>query len=701
MNCPFAKTLLGLFLFAEVFAPAHAQERAATDEPATQSDSQSDSTTTTTKPKDEPTFVAPEPVVVVTTASRGPAIGDPSAATTVINKAQIQTAPAQTPDQLLHDIPVIALPRNDSHSLHPTGQSISMRGLGRGRTLVLTDGVPLNDPFGGWIHWNKVPLNEIVRAEIVRGATSNLYGSLAMAGVIQYLTAPTYEKRLFAQVDGGNFNSYHGNFTTAGPLGENFSGGIYGDFYRTDGYPIVKDRGPVDKPAAFESNNGGLKLTWKPSPQLTAFMGANYYLEGRDSGTKKTNNDWWFGDGTTGVDYQTEGGSHWQFRLFGGAEQFSNNNSSINAARTIEVRTLHQDIPVHNVGGSVVWWYPFSANNLFALGFDSRFISADNKEKTYSSTTGLFTGSRSAGGSQELIGFFGEWHLTPVENLSLSAGLRYDYWWNFDAESVATTGVVTSFPNEGKGAINPRLGLIYRINPELSVRTAGYTGFRAPNLNELYRGFFSAGVQNNGNPALGPERVYGGEMGADWSPVKPLRFSVTGFYNLLTDLIQSVTVTPTLTQRENVGKAESYGVELESQYQPFANWTFTAAYALTISDVTQNNQNPALVGNWLPGVPRQQGVVSARWADPDWLDVTLRLRAEGYQFANDLNTFRLPGYATMDLFVSRELRELVNHLKVFVAVTNLFNKQIITGKNQTVTNIGAPLTVWGGLRTQF
>ena len=436
--------------------------------------------------------------MVVTTASRGPAIGDPSAATTIIGPLQIETAPAQTPDQLLHDVPVIALPRNDSHSLHPTGQSVSMRGIGTGRTLVLTHGVPLNDPFGGWIHWNKIPLNEIVRAEIVRGATSNLYGSLAMGGVIQYLTAPTSEKRLFAQVDGGNFNSYHGNFTTAGPLGEALSGSVYGDFYRTDGYPIVKNRGPVDKPAAFESNNGGLKLTWKPSAQLSAFMGANYYLEGRDSGTNKTNNDWWFGDGAAGVDYQTEGGSHWQFRLFGGGEQFSNNNSSINAARTTEVRTLHQDIPVQNVGGSVVWWRPLGEKNLLTLGFDSRFITADNKEKTYSATTGSFTGARSAGGNQELIGFFGEWHWTPVEPLAVTAGLRYDYWWNFDAQSIATTGAVTQFPDEGKGAINPRLGLVYHLTPELSIRTAAYTGFRAPNLNELYRGFFSGGVQNNG-----------------------------------------------------------------------------------------------------------------------------------------------------------------------------------------------------------
>jgi iron complex outermembrane recepter protein len=133
----------------------------------------------------------------------------------------------------------------------------------------------------------------------------------------------------------------------------------------------------------------------------------------------------------------------------------------------------------------------------------------------------------------------------------------------------------------------------------------------------------------------------------------------------------------------------------------FPTLTFAASYALTISEVIQNNQNPALVGKWLSGVPSQQGVVSARWADPDWLDITLRIRAEGVQYANDLNTFKLPGYATVDLYVARELRELMNNVKAFVAVTNLFDKQIITGKNQTVTNIGAPLTVWVGLKTRF
>ena len=117
--------------------------------------------------------------------------------------------------------------------------------------------------------------------------------------------------------------------------------------------------------------------------------------------------------------------------------------------------------------------------------------------------------------------------------------------------------------------------------------------------------------------------------------------------------------------------------------------------------MTENNQNPALVGKWLANVPRNQGVISARWADPDWFDVTLRFRAEGLRYANDLNTFKLAGYATADLYIARELRQLMNGLTTFVSLTNLFDRQIVTGKNATVTNIGSPLAVWGGLKVRF
>ena len=132
MNRAFVKTVL-VVLLAGVVVPAHAQERAATDGSATQSTSPADSATEN-KPKEEPVVIAPEPVVVVTTASRGPAIGDPSAATTVIGEAQIESAPAQTPDQLLHDVPVIALPETTAIRSIPPDKASRCVGLAGANT---------------------------------------------------------------------------------------------------------------------------------------------------------------------------------------------------------------------------------------------------------------------------------------------------------------------------------------------------------------------------------------------------------------------------------------------------------------------------------------------------------------------------------------------------------------------------------------
>lgn len=664
---------------------------------------------TATSAKNEPVFVAPEPVVVVVTASRGPTVNDAPVATTVITQKEIATTPAQSPDQLLRDVPSVSLPRNDSHFVHPTGQSITIRGLGRGRTLVLADGVPLNDPFGGWIQWNKIPLGTIDRAEIVRGASSNLYGSLAMAGVVQYLTAPTDEKRLYGQIDGGSFNTFHTGFNTGGPLTSALSGSVHGDIFRTDGYKLVLRRGPVDKPANFESNSGGAKLSWKPNDKLSSFFSANYYSDFRDSGSHRARNNWWFGDGAGGIDYKTNGGNNWQFRLFGGAEKFSNNNVSINTARTTEVRTLHQYIPVQHIGGSLVWWKALNAQHTLTFGVDSRFITAENKEKSYSGTTGLLNGKPKAKGNQELMGLFGEWSYTPIEPVTFTAGLRYDHWWNFHAEAVDRLGAFTRFPDQDKGSFNPRLGVVYRVTPEIGLRAAGYTGFRAPNLNELYRSFGN-NPTTFGNPELGPERVKGFEAGVDWAPLRALRFNLTGYFSHLEDLIQTLTVAnpglnPTIcagaatcNKRNNVGAARSYGVELDSEYRPFSTLTLSANYAMTMAYITDYPEDTRLLGKWLSSVPRHQGAISARWSDPDWLDFTLRVRAEGKQFANDLNTLILPGYVTLDAYAARDI---VKGAQVFVSLNNLLDKKVITGRSTTVTNIGAPLSAIGGLKFKF
>src|SRR6185503_11871026 len=118
---------------------------------------------------------------------------DVPASLNVLTGSQIKTSPAVVADDVLRQIPTFSLfTRASSLSSHPTSQGVSLRGIGPSgvsRTLVLADGIPQNDPFGGWVYWTRVPLESVNRIEVVDGPSSSLYGNYAMGGVINIMTA--------------------------------------------------------------------------------------------------------------------------------------------------------------------------------------------------------------------------------------------------------------------------------------------------------------------------------------------------------------------------------------------------------------------------------------------------------------------------------------------------------------------------------
>src|SRR5205814_1757841 len=115
-------------------------------------------------------------------------LGDVPASVSIVSSEQIRQSPAVVADDLLRQVPTFSLfRRTSSLSSHPTAQGVSLRGVGPSgvsRTLVLLDGVPFNDPFGGWVYWSRVPLESTERIEVVDGSSSSLYGNYAMGGVI-------------------------------------------------------------------------------------------------------------------------------------------------------------------------------------------------------------------------------------------------------------------------------------------------------------------------------------------------------------------------------------------------------------------------------------------------------------------------------------------------------------------------------------
>lgn len=639
----------------------------------------------------------PPPLTTVVTATRGTPIGESAAATTVLLPREVRASPGRAFDEVLRSVPAVSLPRSDSRALHPTAQSVSLRGVGRGRTLVLLDGVPLNDPFGGWIQWNKLPRSQLERVETVFGATSNLYGSLAMGGVIQAFTRPVSRPRLVIEGDYGNGDTPHLALFGAMKLGEDGSVGLSADVFRSDGHPVVSRAfaGAVDRPAGFESQNVGARGAWSTHwGELWAT--ANYFREERSAGTELTGNRQWTADAATGL-HAALGEGQLELQLFGGAQRFHNENSRVDATRSSELRALSQEIPVAHLGGSALWSTRLGERQTLALGVDSRFVDAVNREEVFDAS-GAFTGVRSAAGRQVIAGVFGDWSIRPIEVLTVSAGLRADAWWNIDGRQVSLDGVETRFQERRDLALSPRVTAVLRTAPSLAFRAAAYSGFRAPNLNELYRGYFAGRVLVTPNPQLGAERLVGGELGADWDVVRGARVALTAFASQTYDRIEQTTIDPLTRQRRNIAEAQAAGAELQLNVRLLPQLRLSGGYALTLSRISSFPESVELVGKQLPNTPVHSAAATLKWTDPRLVDATLRVRAEGRAFADERNDFALPAFAVVDLSVSRSV---VEHVELFASMANVLDAEVMTDRNQTMERVGAPRTVWGGFRVEY
>ena len=126
--------------------------------------------------------------VTVTPSRTEERLGNIPASINVLDSEDIKNSPALVADDVLRQIPTFSLfRRTSSLSSHPTAQGVSLRGIGPSgvsRTLVLVDGIPFNDPFGGWVYWTRVPMESVDRIEVIDGSSSSLYGNYAMGGVI-------------------------------------------------------------------------------------------------------------------------------------------------------------------------------------------------------------------------------------------------------------------------------------------------------------------------------------------------------------------------------------------------------------------------------------------------------------------------------------------------------------------------------------
>ncbi|MGI4826690.1 MAG: TonB-dependent receptor plug domain-containing protein, partial [Janthinobacterium lividum] len=571
---------------------------------------------------------------VTVTADRGLAgVGDQSTDVVVVTGEQLAAPPALALDDRLHQVAGFQLyRRTSSWTANPTTEGVSLRGLGStaaSRTLVVSDQVPLNDPFGGWIHWDEIPVLAISDVQLVRGGAADLYGSSAIGGVIDIdpVTA-TSTPRVLVSADalGATENSASGDLVVSAAL-RPVSILLAGSGVDTGGYiPTAPAfRGLVDIPSNVAEESGRLELrTPTRNDGDTAFVRGNVLNEARSNGTPDQTNGTRFWRYSGGGDLNS-GLGHAALRVFGDREAYRQSFSSIAANRNSETLTRLQHVPTDEFGFSLTGSHTFASTLVGGLGLDLRDIRATDTESPLSK--GVVTSTTDISAHQREIGGYAEGIWQPKQ-WSIAASIRVDSFRTFDGRQVATnTSVVTAEPETDELVASPHLGVVRNLPHGLALTASAFRAFRGPTMNELYRTGQVGQQTTLANPSLLAERATGFEFGGEFANLRArghnlgyLRASYfwTEVNRPVSAVLLSQTATTQTLQRQNLGQIRSRGLSLEATTTRWRGVDASVGYQLAVATVTAFNTSSAaqanLTGNWIPEVPRESLTGTANYA---------------------------------------------------------------------------------------
>jgi vitamin B12 transporter len=657
----------------------------------------------------------PEPPAIIVT---GTALPDPSAAraydSVTLGARELRNAPSTQLDQILKGVPGLQLfRRSDARSGHPTSQGVTLRALGgnaASRALLILDGVPQSDPFGGWVNWPAYDPASLAKVRVVRGGGSVEHGAGALAGTIEMTS------RIDAGVDGdvsaGSRQSLEARLSAGVPVGTGMLM-VSGRGERGDGFvPITAGtRGPADIAAPYRAGNARMQLTAPVSGSVGMQASLAAFHDRRARGIRFT------GNRTDGVDasLRLTGDGAWRWTALGYAQwrDLRSSFASVGAGRASASRVSLQDsVPSRGLGGSFEVRAPAPKGVEIRFGADVRQTRGETRE-LYSYVAGDPTRRRIAGGWAISGGVFAE---TTVDlgRVTLSGGGRVDRWQIKDGRllerQIATSAVLRDDEYKDRSGWRPtaRAGAVVNAGGGFSLRSAAYLGWRLPTLNELFRPFRAGADATASNPELKPERLRGAEIGANYSH-KGLTLGLTLFDNRLSDAIANVTlgsgpgVFPGVgfvgaggqyRQRRNLDRVQVQGVEASAGYRRGA-WSIDAGYSFANARVESSGPASQLDGLRPAQTPRHMLASTLGW-ERDGRSLSITMRRVGAQFEDDLNQVRLPPATTFDAFAAWPV---TRRMQIILRGENLTDRRVVAGiSGDGATERATPRTLWVGAR---
>ena len=594
--------------------------------------------------------------------------------------------------------------RTGSRTANPTAQGVSLRGLGASgasRALVLADGIPLNDPFGGWVYWARQPRLGVERLEVLRGGAADLYGSGALGGVVQLVSRPAGEGRgargrALGRRGGDVRGDAHGARLARRVGGSALGRGLHDGRLRSGRGGEPGRRGQPRPPRATSpwtpSSSGAASATAASS------SGRRRYDEDRDNGTPLQTNDTRIALGALGLDWGSAARGRTSVRAWAETQLFHQTFSAVAADRSREDLTRQQRVPADALGLSAQWTRAARRAPAPARS-EARRVGCPGPPKRWSSRGALRAARWTPAATRREAPSSSRTRSRPTRGCSSRPRCALDAWSQRGGRSIATplaTGVpvTTTHPDRDETAWSPRLGLLFRARPGLSLTASGYGAFRAPTLNELYRSFRVGDSLTLANPALAPERLWGGEAGALVTR-GPHTLRLTAFSAEVQDAIANVTVAtaPGLVTRErqNVGRTRSRGLEAELDLRLGGRTVLTRGIRAHGRARPELPGRPALEGRRLPQVPRHQATFQARYEGRLRLGLQARVASTAYE--DDRNDLELDPALQVDLFAGYAVGRSV---VLFAAAENVFDAEIVAARTPVAEPGGAAAAAGGG-----
>ncbi len=578
---------------------------------------------------------------------------------TIISREQLEKSGGRTLGELLNTVSGTTI--IGANNISGTNQTVSIRGASAGNVLILLDGIPVNDPsvISNYFDLNFITSGQVERIEILKGGQSTLYGSDAVAGVINIISKKpaTGTFNIYGDLTGGSYNTLQQNlgFSTRGKqtdLSFNYT------HLGSDGFSTAYDEnktGQFDRDGIEQNTiNGRLGFQVSPAIKVTFFSSYSRYKTDLDASAFKDDRDY------TGLNKNTQAGTSIVYK-----HKLGSLHATYNYNRA---QRLYVDEPGHISN-------PFSSYSRADYTGRTHFAEVYNSWllKNMEILAGADYRFNNTDQSYYSTGSFGPYMAPPLSakmnQFSPYVSLLYKNNKGFSTELGGRWNKHSEYGNNFTFTFNPS----YAISSKLKVFANLYSAFKTPTLYQLFDAFA-------GNAGLKPEKGLIAEAGTAVTVAKTFRLRVVGFYRNTDDAIV-YTFNPSTFESKylNVSKQKNYGAEFEMNYSKGklsmdANYTYTDGETTSAFDGTGRPIGKDTTYFNLYRIPKHAINLSmgAQVTKAIFIRAQARSFSKREEFIYGSSPEILKAYTTIDLYGEYKFDKV---FRLFLDLKNITNKE--------------------------